>query len=150
MVMTTLRRSALAVLVLTMMGGFAAAKPTEEALAVRAVLDSQVGAWNEGDLDGFMDAYWNDEQVLGICDGADVKGWNALYEQYKMAYRGAGKEMGKLALNGVTVEVFGAGAAVASGKWELTTSKGTARGHFTQVLRKFPDGWKITHDHSSK
>ena len=59
-----------------------------------------------------------------------------------------GKEMGKLAYSGITVELLGSDAAVVHGKWELAIAKGKDKG-LTQVLRKFPDGWKITHDHSS-
>jgi ketosteroid isomerase-like protein len=36
------------------------------------------------------------------------------------------------------------------GSWQLTMSDGkTPHGLFTLVFRKFPDGWKIVHDHTS-
>jgi beta-aspartyl-peptidase (threonine type) len=150
MTITSLRGVALAALLFCVSGGTAVAGSTDDQKAIRVVIDTQVGAWNEGDLDAFMRGYWNDERVSGVSDGAAVKGWKALYEQYKAAYRGEGKEMGKLTFSGVAVDVLGSDAAVVHGKWELTTSKGVAKGHFTQVFKKFPDGWKITHDHSSK
>ena len=46
-------------------------------------------------------------------------------------------------------------AAMLRGKFELTfekekdDKKKTARGRFTLIVRKFPDGWKIVHDHTS-
>ena len=41
-------------------------------------------------------------------------------------------------------------AAFVRGSWKLTMSDGkTPHGLFTLVFRKFPDGWKIIHDHSS-
>jgi beta-aspartyl-peptidase (threonine type) len=122
----------------------------EEVKAIRAVIDAQVGAWNEGNLDAFMQAYRKDENITGISDGAAVKGWKALDEQYRIAYRSAGKEMGKLVLSGVSVDLISPDAAFVRGKWELTTSRGVAKGWFTQVFKKSPEGWKIVHDHSSK
>lgn len=148
---TSLYRFGLAGLVCFLLTGVAYSASPEGPKAIRAMLNAQVGAWNEGDLDAFMDAYWKDEEVTGISDGVAVKGWKALYERYKAAYQGKDKEMGKLAFSGVTIELLGDDAAVVRGKWELILSKGIAKGHFTQVVRKLPDGsWKITHDHSSR
>jgi beta-aspartyl-peptidase (threonine type) len=116
----------------------------------RLVLEQQVEAWNRGDLDGFMAGYWNDEGLFYISGGKSVQGWNALKERYAKAYQGEGKEMGKLKFDELHVEPLGADAALVRGKWEVTTSKETVDGWFTLVFRKFPDGWKIVHDHTSK
>ena len=40
--------------------------------------------------------------------------------------------------------------ALARGQWHLERTKlDNVEGLFTLVLKKFPDGWKIIHDHSS-
>ena len=45
---------------------------------------------------------------------------------------------------------LGVDAAVVRGRWHLTMSDGkTPHGLFTLVFRKFSDGWRIVHDHSS-
>ncbi len=58
--------------------------------------------------------------------------------------------MGKLEFSGLRVEVLGQEAAFVRGVWKLTMSDGkTPHGLFTLVFRKFPEGWKIVHDHTS-
>ena len=54
---------------------------------------------------------------------------------------------------GITIEI--ADLASLSGLANLATrfdpkmEKETATGRFTLLFRKFPDGWKIVHDHTS-
>jgi ketosteroid isomerase-like protein len=35
------------------------------------------------------------------------------------------------------------------GKWALAREKDNPKGRFTLIFRKFKDGWKIVHDHTS-
>jgi ketosteroid isomerase-like protein len=36
------------------------------------------------------------------------------------------------------------------GKWQLIVAREEVGGWFTLLFRKLPDGWKVTHDHTSK
>jgi uncharacterized protein (TIGR02246 family) len=118
--------------------------------AIRKVLDDQVAAWNRGDLDGFMAGYWNNEGLTFISGGNIRHGWKATKERYETVYQAEGKDkMGQLGFNELHVEGVGPAAAVVRGQYELTREGKTDRGRFTLVVRKFPDGWKITHDHTS-
>jgi beta-aspartyl-peptidase (threonine type) len=146
---TPFRRTCLAALAIFAVALVSAGPPDDEK-AIRAVLDAQVTAWNKGDLDGFMAGYWNDDGLFYISGGKSVQGWKALKERYVAAYQGDDKEMGKLKFSELHVELLGPDAAVVRGKWEVTTSKERVGGWFTLVFRKFPNGWKITHDHTSK
>lgn len=128
----------------------AAPAPADEEKAIRAVLDTQAKAWNKGDLDGFMAGYWKDDGLFYISGGKSLKGWKALKERYQTSYQGEGKEMGTLTFSDVNVELLGSDAALVRGKWEVKTSKETVGGWYTLILKKFPDGWKVTHDHTSK
>jgi beta-aspartyl-peptidase (threonine type) len=123
--------------------------PADEA-AVRTVLAEQVTAWTKGDLDGFMAGYWNDEKLTYISGGKYVRGWKALRERYRVAYQAEGKEMGKLSFAEVDTEAVGPGAVLVRGKWQLRVAREEVGGWFTLLFRKLPDGWKATHDHTSK
>ena len=127
-----------------------AAAPADEEKAIHGVLDAQAKAWNKGDLAGFMAGYWKDDGLFYISGGKTVKGWKALKERYETAYQGEGKEMGTLTFSEVNVELLGSDAALVRGKWEVKTTKETVGGWYTLILKKFPDGWKVTHDHTSK
>ena len=126
------------------------AQRKESEKAIRGVLDSQVVAWNKGDLDGFMAGYWNDDKLFYISGANAAQGWKALKERYQKAYQADGKEMGKLKFGDLNVEMLAPNSALVRGKWEVTMSKETVGGWFTLIVKKFPTGWKVTHDHTSK
>jgi beta-aspartyl-peptidase (threonine type) len=122
-----------------------------DAKAVEQVLQDQSAAWNRQDLTGFMAAYWK-SPLLTFFSGADISsGWQATLESYRLRYQSGGKEkMGKLVFSDLRVELLGPESAFVRGAWKLTMSDGkTPHGIFTLVFRKFTDGWKIVHDHSS-
>ena len=102
-----------------------------------------------------MAGYWNDEKLTFISGGDITFGWKKTKERYEKRYKADGKEMGKLTFSELQAEVLSPTAAVVRGKFELTLEKEkdekkkTPRGRFTLILKKFPDGWKITHDHTS-
>jgi beta-aspartyl-peptidase (threonine type) len=125
-----------------------AATPEEE---IRAVLDQQASAWNRGDLDAYMAAgYWNSPDLTFFSGGTVTRGYQPTLERYRRGYQTTGREMGKLDFSDVTVEMLGPEAAVARGRFHLAMKNGTEpRGIFTVIFRKFPQGWRIIHDHSS-
>lgn len=58
--------------------------------------------------------------------------------------------MGKLDFTNLRIEMLRPESAFVRGEFHLTMSDGkTPHGLFTLVFRKFPDGWKIVHDHSA-
>jgi beta-aspartyl-peptidase (threonine type) len=131
------------------------ASAADEEKDIRAILDAQVIAWNKGDLDGFMAGYWNDEKLTFISGGDITFGWKKTKERYEKRYKSEGKEMGKLTFSDFHAEVLSPTAAVVRGKYELVfekekdDKKKKAAGRFTLIMKKFPDGWKVVHDHTS-
>jgi len=121
-----------------------------DARAIERVLRTQQQAWNRHDLEGFMAGYWNSQQLTFFSGGTEQDGWQATMDRYLAKYAGPGHEMGKLEFSGLRVAVLGQDSAFVRGSWKLTMSDGkTPRGLFTLVFRKFPEGWKIVHDHTS-
>ncbi len=118
--------------------------------AIESVLNLQRDAWNRHDLDGFMTGYWNSPALTFFSGATEHDGWQAALDRYRSAYTSAGHEMGKLDFSNLRVEQLGSDAAFVRGSWRLTMSDGkTPHGLFTLVFRKFPEGWKIVHDHTS-
>jgi len=117
---------------------------------IRKVMDDQQAAWNRQDLEGFMSGYWNSPELTFFSGGHESKGWQAALDRYKKNYQSAGHEMGKLEFANLRIEILGPEAAFVRGEFHLTMSDGkTPHGLFTLVFRKFPEGWKIVHDHSA-
>lgn len=142
------RAAAFAVFVLLAWGS-AVAQHQEEA-AIRAVLDQQVEAWNRHDLEGFMAGYWKSPELTFFSGGTMTKGWEPTLERYRKNYQAEGREMGTLDFSEVKVELLGNSAGFVRGRFHLKLSGGKEpSGIFTLVFRKFPEGWKIVHDHTS-
>lgn len=118
--------------------------------AVQQVLQRQQDAWNRHDLDGFMAGYWNSPQLTFFSGAKEMSGWQSTIERYRKTYQSEGREMGKLEFSDLRIEALGRDAAFVRGAWHLTMADGkTPHGLFTLIFRKFPEGWKIVHDHTS-
>lgn len=118
--------------------------------AVRQVLAEQQAAWNAHNLEKFMAGYWNSPELTFFSGDNIAHGWQQALDRYRTSYRGENKEMGRLEFSELQIQVLAPDAALVRGRWHLTMSDGkTPHGLFTLVFRKFPDGWKIIHDHTS-
>jgi ketosteroid isomerase-like protein len=121
-----------------------------DAKAIERVLRAQQEAWNRHDLEGFMAGYWNSSELTFFSGAKETNGWQATIDRYLAKYASPGHEMGKLEFSGLRVVVLGQDSAFVRGSWKLTMSDATTpHGLFTLVFRKFPEGWKIVHDHTS-
>jgi len=118
--------------------------------AIEHVIVAQQEAWNRHDLEAFMTGYWNSAQLTFFSGAKERDGWQATMDRYRAAYASGGHEMGKLEFSNLRIELLGSEAGFVLGEWHLTMSDGkTPHGLFTLVFRKFPEGWKIVHDHTS-
>ena len=118
--------------------------------SIRAVLAAQETAWNKHDLDEFLKGYWNSPDVVFQSGGERFDGFAAMRDRYRKSYLTEGKEMGKLTFSGIEVSMLGRDSAFVRGGWALVKSDGSnPKGLFTLIFRKFPEGWRIVHDHTS-
>ncbi|HZQ67229.1 MAG TPA: nuclear transport factor 2 family protein [Terriglobales bacterium] len=126
------------------------AQATSPKSAIEQVLQSQVQAWNREDLASFMAGYWNSPELTFFSGGESAQGWQQAFDRYKKHYQNAPGQMGKLEFSDLRIESASPDAAFVRGRWHLTLPSGkTPHGLFTLVFRKFPEGWKIIHDHTS-
>ncbi|MGA3090639.1 MAG: nuclear transport factor 2 family protein [Terriglobales bacterium] len=117
---------------------------------IRRVIEDQQAAWNRRDLESFMAGYWNSPELTFFSGAHESKGWQAALDRYRRHYQGAGREMGKLEFANLRIAMLGPDSAFVRGEFHLTMSDGkTPHGLFTLIFRKFPEGWKIVHDHSA-
>lgn len=129
-------------------------KPDPALKEIREVLYHQVQAWNRRDLEGFMRGYWHSPDLTFYSAGAIVSGWDQTLARYRARYQSAGKQMGHLEFADMKIELLGPSVAFVRGRFYLTkpSVESTAEessGLFTLTFRKFADGWKIIHDHTS-
>ncbi len=128
--------------------GSAQMKDAKTASAIRSVLETQTKAWNDGDIEGFMKGYWNSPDLVFVGGDNVTRGWQPTLDNYKKKYDSREK-MGVLTFSGLQIDVLSKDAAVVLGSWSLARDKDNPHGKFTLVFRRFKDGWKIIHDHTS-
>ncbi len=125
-----------------------ASAQSPDVTAIKAVLGTQLEAWNEGNLERFMDTYWRSDSLMFIGKSGITYGWQATLDNYKKSY--PGKEgMGTLTFNLLEFKKLAADVYFVVGKWHLARTIGDLSGHFTIVVRKMNGEWKIVADHSS-
>ena len=128
----------------------AAYGPDAEVAAIKKVLDKQEQDWNRGDLDAFLEGYWNSPNIVFQSGGDRNVGFDAMRERYRGRYKAEGKAMGRVAFSEVEIQPLGPDSAFVRGRWGLTMPDGKKPGGlFTLIFRKLPEGWKIVHDHTS-
>ncbi len=117
---------------------------------IRRLLDAQVQDWNRGELEGFMEGYWNSSELTFFSGANAVSGWQGTLDRYRRRYQSEGREMGRLEFREVRVVVLSEDAAFVRGRYHLELSSGeTPTGLFTLIARRRPEGWRIVHDHTS-
>ncbi|PYK30215.1 MAG: DUF4440 domain-containing protein, partial [Verrucomicrobia bacterium] len=137
------------ILALAIVGStFAAPKRGDAVFEIENVLQSQQDAWNRGDIDAFMNGYWRSEQTIFVSGDEVTRGWQKVLDRYKAKYSDHAK-MGTLTFSNLEITSLSGDSAVALGSWKLKRDSDEPRGRFTLIFRKFPDGWKIVHDHTS-
>lgn len=124
--------------------------PSGEKEVIRKMLVAGDVAWNKGNLEGFVDNYWNSPDTTLFSGKEVTKGWQAILERYQKRYQGEGKEMGHLTSTEVEIDMLGPESAFVRGRWVAVFKKEKALGGlFTLILKKTPVGWRIVHDHAS-
>lgn len=113
--------------------------------AVVDVLNQQNAAWNDGDIDAFMEGYWKSDQLRFGSGGTITYGWDATNERYKTRYTDRAA-MGRLVFSDLDVHVYAEDAAIVHGRWALEREADKPSGLFTLVFRDFGDGWVIVSD----
>jgi beta-aspartyl-peptidase (threonine type) len=123
------------------------AKDREE---IVQLLTNQTLNWNKGDVDAFMTAYWNSPDLTFSGSGGTQRGYQAVHERYKQRYPDR-SSMGQLGFSDLDFHFIGSDGALVLGHWHLTRDKdkGDIGGVFSLVWQRFPEGWRIIHDHTS-
>jgi ketosteroid isomerase-like protein len=120
----------------------------KEKVKIQIVLTQQSTAWNNGDIDGYMNGYWQSDSLIFTSGGNITRGFDSTKAKYKRKYD-TKEKMGTLEFSDLEIYVLEENVAWVLGKWKLIRKEDEPQGIFTLVLKKFGDEWKIVHDHTS-
>ncbi len=116
--------------------------------AIRQILQSQTEAWNKGDINAFMQTYWQSDSLVFVGKSGVTYGWQNTMDNYKKGYPNT-TAMGKLQFTIIRIESLSAQTYNVIGKWHLTRTIGDLQGHYTLIIKKINGKWLIVQDHSS-
>ena len=115
---------------------------------IRTVLDDSEAGWNSGNIKRYMECYQKSEKMRFAGNGSFTFGWENTLKRYQKSYPDKAA-MGKLLFSDVDITLLSPDAAYVFGRWTLTYPDRKRTGLYTLVMRKFKEGWRIIHDHSS-
>lgn len=142
------------ILFLTLLGSLAVFPPSYvkaqqgDQQKITALMATQTSAWNKGDINGFMQTYWQSDSLLFIGKSGITYGWQATLDRYKKTYPDV-TAMGKLDFKLLEFKPLADGVYFLVGQWHLQRTIGDLQGHFSLILKKIKGEWKIIADHSS-
>lgn len=115
---------------------------------ISEVLFEQQKAWNQGDIDAFMEGYWKSDDLSFCGKNGLTKGWDNTLANYKNGYPDL-DAMGRLEFEIIDTRLNSSSTAIMIGKFTLYRKEDKPTGYFTLVWEKINDQWLITSDHTS-
>ena len=115
---------------------------------VRALLERQSGAWNEGDLVTFVADYLDSPRMRFVSGGSVRYGAEDVLDRYRRTYPDRAA-MGVLTFTDLDVRVLSDEYVFVFGRYNLERETDAPTGLFTLLFERTGDGWKISHDHTS-
>jgi ketosteroid isomerase-like protein len=116
--------------------------------SIRQMLENQTKAWNNGNLEAFMDGYIHSDSLLFVGKNGPKYGFKTTLENYKRSYPDTAS-MGNLTFTILQMKPLSATHYFVLGKWHLHRTIGNVEGYFTLLLQKIKNKWMIIADHSS-
>lgn len=121
----------------------------KEKNAIFQIMSEQEKAWNNGNLEKFMDGYWKNDSLQFIGKNGITYGWKNTLQNYQKNYA-TPEARGKLTFSILHFQFINKKNAFMIGKWTIQRQDNSIlQGHFTLVWRKIDKFWKIIADHSS-
>jgi ketosteroid isomerase-like protein len=116
---------------------------------IMQIFQNQQKAWNDGDLESFMNGYWQSDSLKFIGKNGITFGYDATLERYKKSYPDV-VTMGKLKFDILSMKKLDKKHVFVIGKWHLKREeKEDLEGHFTLIWERINKKWVIIADHSS-
>lgn len=115
--------------------------------AIFKVMKDQEIAWNNGDLEGFMQGYWKSDSLKFYGSNGLTKGWQNTLDNYKRGYP-TKAETGTLNFVINDISRIENDNFWVMGEYHLKREVGDANGVFIIIFKRINNEWKIVADMS--
>ena len=123
------------------------ANETADREMILSILKAQEQAWNNYDLEGFMDGYWKSDSLKFYGGSGLTYGWERTLKNYHKRYPSKDHTGTlKFVINDMTK--IQEESYYVMGEYHLTRNVGDANGIFMIIFRKINGEWKIVADTS--
>jgi ketosteroid isomerase-like protein len=119
----------------------------EDEKAILQVMKQQEIAWNNYDLEGFMEGYWKSDSLKFFGSRGVTHGWEQTLQRYKKGYPDQSYS-GTLNFKIEQLSPIEGNSYYVMGRYFLTRDAGDAEGIFMIIFKKIDGEWKIISDTS--
>jgi hypothetical protein len=119
----------------------------EDKKQIQQVMDRQVIAWNNYDLEGFMEGYWKSDSLKFYGRRGITYGWQQTLDNYKKGYPDK-SYAGQLRFEIEDATAIEANSYYVMGRFFLKREVGDAEGIFMLIFKRIDGQWKIVADMS--
>ncbi|MCB0515257.1 MAG: nuclear transport factor 2 family protein [Chitinophagales bacterium] len=149
--MTALWRLIFSIILITALPLFASAQNNTfvtDSTKISQLLYEQQDAWNNANMEAFMQVYWQSDSLMFLGKNGPTYGWQQTLDNYNKSYPDA-QTMGILSFDIIYLKPLAEQTYLMVGKWHLQRTNDEPQGHFTLIWQKINQTWKIIYDHSS-
>ena len=120
----------------------------KDSLQILTVLETQRQAWNNFDIDEFMQGYLKSDKLVFSGSNGPIYGWNFVKDRYLSTYS-SNELMGYLDFEINDLFLISKKVALLLGKFNIKRDNENLSGYFTLVFKKIKGNWYIVSDHTS-
>jgi|SRR5690554_2008508 len=115
--------------------------------AILSVLRAQEKAWNQFDLEGYMQGYWKNDSLKFYGRKGLTNGWQKTLNNYKKGYPSK-DHTGTLNFTIDAITKIEENSYHVMGQYHLVRNVGNANGVFLIIFKKIDGEWRIVADMS--
>ena len=115
--------------------------------AIETVIENQRIAWNNFNIEGFMEGYWKSDDLKFYGSSGITHGWQNTLNRYKKNYP-TKAHTGKLTFKINSITPIQDESYYVMGEYFLKRDTGDANGIFMIIFKKIDGKWKIIADTS--
>ena len=120
----------------------------KDSLEIISILTKQEKAWNEGDINQFMEGYLESPKIVFSGANGPRYGWEAIKKRYLKIYPNK-TQMGQLTFTILSMQKWTPNFVMLEGKYNLVRKFGDASGYFSLGWLRENGKWYMVNDHTT-
>ena len=120
----------------------------EDSISISQVLKYQEKAWNDGDIDKFMQGYLKSDNIVFTGSNGSIYGWEETKRRYFNKYSNR-TLMGRLKFRIINFQKLSDNIIQMQGSFYLKRKIDDSKGFFSLIWKKEDEKWFIISDHTS-